>query len=290
MPRSPGYGRWTNERWWRRGQQDARLVALEGAERRIRTIAALDVAGNQHIRLPGLLRIVHTRFIHYEWYVPIDDDRYRYIQLFVQFKTGPGAALFRLKYLGAVRWLFHGQFTGQDRWMVDVMDCPPERLYRPDVSVTRWRTLCDHAPPQGQQFSTTWRRNDDRATDDRARLREHSRRSDPLRVRRQGFTRRAAAPDAALVGRVPRRHPDPRGDPSGVRDGLARLRRFGEAGPPDEHRDVRRGGHRVRRRDRPRAFLPRRPPHRRDHRDGGRRTVPGPDRQARPLRHHVPRR
>ena len=63
------------------------------------TIKSLDVAGNQHIRLPGLLRIVHTKFIHYEWYVPIDEDRYRYVQLFVQFKTGLGAALFRLKYL-----------------------------------------------------------------------------------------------------------------------------------------------------------------------------------------------
>ena len=25
--------------------------------------------------------------------------------------------------------------------MVDVMDAPPERLYRPDVSITEWRRL-----------------------------------------------------------------------------------------------------------------------------------------------------
>ena len=113
----PGYGRWTNERWWRRGSKMLGSSPSK-APNADPTIASLDVAGNQHIRLPGLLRIVHTRFIHYEWYVPIDDDRYRYVQLFVQFKSGAGAALFRLKYLGAVRWLFHGQFTGQDRWMV----------------------------------------------------------------------------------------------------------------------------------------------------------------------------
>ena len=144
----PGFGRWTNERWWRRGTKMLGSSPSK-APKADPTIKSLDVAGNQHIRLPGLLRIVHTKFIHYEWYVPIDEDRYRYVQFFVQFKTGLGAALFRLKYLGAVRWLFHGQFTGQDRWMVDVMDCPPERLYRPDVSITRWRTLCEHAPPHG---------------------------------------------------------------------------------------------------------------------------------------------
>jgi phenylpropionate dioxygenase-like ring-hydroxylating dioxygenase large terminal subunit len=145
----PGLGRWTNERWWRRG---AKMLGSSPskAPKADPTIASLDVAGNQHIRLPGLLRIVHTKFIHYEWYVPVDEDRYRYIQLFVQFKTGLAGWVFRLKYLGFVRWLFHGQFTGQDRWMVDVMDCPPERLYRPDVSITRWRTLCEHAPEHGQ--------------------------------------------------------------------------------------------------------------------------------------------
>jgi hypothetical protein len=27
--------------------------------------------------------------------------------------------------------------------MVDVMDAPPERLYRPDVSITEWRKLSE---------------------------------------------------------------------------------------------------------------------------------------------------
>jgi hypothetical protein len=81
--------------------------------------------------------------------VPVDEDRYRYIQVFVEFKTGLAGALFKVRYLGAIRWLFHGQFTGQDDWMVNVMDAPPERLYRPDVSITRWRALCESAPPNG---------------------------------------------------------------------------------------------------------------------------------------------
>jgi hypothetical protein len=72
----------------------------------------------------------------------------------VEFKTGRPGFWFKLRYLAFIRWLFHGQFTGQDGWMVDVMDAPPERLYRPDVSITRWRALCESAPPHGQAIVT----------------------------------------------------------------------------------------------------------------------------------------
>jgi hypothetical protein len=34
-------------------------------------------------------------------------------------------------------------FNDEDRLMVDVMDAPPERLYRPDVSITEWRRLVE---------------------------------------------------------------------------------------------------------------------------------------------------
>ena len=34
-----------------------------------------------------------------------------------------------------------GQFSGQDHWMVAETDAPPERLYRPDVSLLEWRNL-----------------------------------------------------------------------------------------------------------------------------------------------------
>ncbi len=50
---------------------------------------------------------------------------------------------FRLYYRTWVRWVFHGMFNDEDRLMVDVMDAPPERLYRPDVSITEWRRLCE---------------------------------------------------------------------------------------------------------------------------------------------------
>jgi hypothetical protein len=50
---------------------------------------------------------------------------------------------FYVKYLGFIRWLFHGQFSAQDKWMVEVTDAPPERLYRPDDSLLKWRKLAE---------------------------------------------------------------------------------------------------------------------------------------------------
>jgi hypothetical protein len=34
-------------------------------------------------------------------------------------------------------------FNDEDALMVDVMDAPPERLYRPDIALTEWRKLCE---------------------------------------------------------------------------------------------------------------------------------------------------
>ena len=39
----------------------------------------------------------------------------------------------------------HGQFSAQDHWMVAETDAPPERLYRPDISLIEWRRLVEEA-------------------------------------------------------------------------------------------------------------------------------------------------
>ena len=109
---------------------------------------SIDAMGGDHgpdIVMPGLLRVAYPQFIHYEWYVPVNEDEVRYVQLMIRFESGAKAAAFKLKYLGAIRWLFHGQFTAQDAWMVDVMDAPPEKLYRPDLSLTAWRRHIEQA-------------------------------------------------------------------------------------------------------------------------------------------------
>ncbi|MFB9385511.1 Rieske 2Fe-2S domain-containing protein [Pseudonocardia petroleophila] len=138
----PGVGSFTNKRWWKRMPLPDRPGRNGDANP---VIAGLDLPGFVSIRLPGILRVAYPQFVHYEWYVPVDADHVRYVQLMVRFETGAKALAFKAKYLAAIRWLFHGQFTAQDAWMVDVMDSPPERLYRPDLSLTAWRRHVEQA-------------------------------------------------------------------------------------------------------------------------------------------------
>jgi hypothetical protein len=90
-----------------------------------------------------MLRVAYATWSHFEWWVGIDPERHIYVQLAGTRATGLRAWLFRLYYRLWVRWVFHGQFNDEDALMVDVMDAPPERLYRPDVSLTEWRKLCE---------------------------------------------------------------------------------------------------------------------------------------------------
>lgn len=140
----PGLGRWTNDRWWKikPKQQQGRMLGNTGGSRRNDPyIESRGFPGFASLSLPGVLRIAYPQFIHYEFYVPIDKDRTRYVGVMTQFKSGLGKWFFYLKYLFGIRWLFHGQFSGQDHWMVAQTDAPPERLYRPDVSLLEWRKL-----------------------------------------------------------------------------------------------------------------------------------------------------
>ncbi|WP_433135844.1 Rieske 2Fe-2S domain-containing protein [Actinomadura nitritigenes] len=145
----PGYGTFTNKRWWKRMP----LPDHPGKSADINpVIEKMDIPGFVSIRLPGLLRVAYPHFIHYEWYVPVDSERVRYVQIMVRFEGGLKAAVFKAKYLSWIRWLFHGQFTGQDAWMVDVMDAPPEKLYRPDLSLTAWRRHIENSALKVQRL------------------------------------------------------------------------------------------------------------------------------------------
>ncbi len=139
----PGLGRWPPPRrapwrWMAARAQPGRRPRVDPR------IAALELPGMVSVRVPYILRVAYAHYIHYEWAVPEDAEHHRYVQLLASFKPDAlGRLWFRLQYLAYIRWVFHGQFTGQDAWMVDVMDIPPERLYRPDSSVIEWRRLVE---------------------------------------------------------------------------------------------------------------------------------------------------
>jgi phenylpropionate dioxygenase-like ring-hydroxylating dioxygenase large terminal subunit len=141
----PGVGRWSNKRWWKlKPPEGAFNLGNTGAPKRVDpVIEAQGFPGFASLSMPGVLRIAYPNFIHYEFYVPVDADHHRYVGVMVNFTEGWDTLRFYAKYLGAIRWLFHGEFSGQDAWMVDMTDAPPERLYRPDVSLTAWRNLAE---------------------------------------------------------------------------------------------------------------------------------------------------
>jgi hypothetical protein len=123
----PVVGTWPRDRWWKRGGRGP----------------------TTSIRLPGLLRVDYGEWAHYEWYVPTDAGRHRYIQVAARQVAGLDGARFSLKYRLYTRWVFHGLFNDQDAAMVETMQIPPERLYRPDVSIIAWRKLCERPRSAG---------------------------------------------------------------------------------------------------------------------------------------------
>lgn len=132
----PGLGRWENRAWYQRKANKTKPMDPR--------IAAFDPPGMVAVRMPYVLRVAYPQYVHYEWAVPEDADHHRYIQILVSFKTGALPRWwFKLKYRAYIRWAFHGHFTGQDAWAVSVMDIPPERLYRPDISVIEWRKMVE---------------------------------------------------------------------------------------------------------------------------------------------------
>jgi phenylpropionate dioxygenase-like ring-hydroxylating dioxygenase large terminal subunit len=130
----PGLGVWPPKHWWSPNRAGGPKIA---------------------IRMPCTLRVAYPEFTHYAWYVPLDANRHRYVQVAVQFVTGARAAFFRLQYNLYIKWLFHTLFNNQDAVAIGAMDSPPERFYRPDAAIIAWRKMCE--TPRGLEPRTDLR-------------------------------------------------------------------------------------------------------------------------------------
>jgi phenylpropionate dioxygenase-like ring-hydroxylating dioxygenase large terminal subunit len=131
----PGLGKWPPRKWYRNRPGNKAKVSL---------------------RLPGTLRVKYETWTHFEWWVPTHEDEHIYVQI-ATMDRGPLENLrFRIYYRLWARWVFHGMFNDEDRLMVDVMDAPPERLYRPDLSLTEWRKMVDETA-RGDPISEAYR-------------------------------------------------------------------------------------------------------------------------------------
>jgi phenylpropionate dioxygenase-like ring-hydroxylating dioxygenase large terminal subunit len=124
----PGLGDFPKKKWYRRREGNKTKVSL---------------------RLPGTLRVKYAEWSHFEWWVAATAENHTYVQLAVMNKGKWRNRRFRLYYWTWARWVFHGMFNDEDRLMVEVTDAPPERLYRPDVSLTEWRRMVEEEARRG---------------------------------------------------------------------------------------------------------------------------------------------
>ncbi len=122
----PGLGRWPRRRIWNRTDGKARVS----------------------IRRPGILRVRYKGWSHYEWYVPTDAEHHLYLQFIHRRASRLSRLWLSIRYWLYIRWLFHWRFNNQDKEMVELMPnrSHPERLFRPDVSITSWRKLSESDP------------------------------------------------------------------------------------------------------------------------------------------------
>jgi hypothetical protein len=97
------------------------------------------------VGLPCVVRVNQPGFLIVSWYVPLDADHHMAIQTVAKFGRGPKVWAFRLYYWLFYRWINQVMFGNQDYQMIKLTDAPPERLFRPDVSIIAWRKMCERA-------------------------------------------------------------------------------------------------------------------------------------------------
>jgi phenylpropionate dioxygenase-like ring-hydroxylating dioxygenase large terminal subunit len=101
-------------------------------------------------RLPGWIRIERPGWTAFEVFMGMDNDHHRSFMFLVKQTTGLGALAFKAIFWIWRRWAYMGNFNAQDQWMIESMQIPPERLYRPDSSITAWRKLVEEVSRGGR--------------------------------------------------------------------------------------------------------------------------------------------
>lgn len=100
------------------------------------------------VKAPGVLRIQWPEhflgpFDFWEFWMPSVVGRYRYVQLISQRSTGLDRLKTQVAYQSMIRWVYHHAFHQDDLDVIQMMQTPPEVLYRPDRSISAWRQLAE---------------------------------------------------------------------------------------------------------------------------------------------------
>ena len=128
----PGVGKWPSQDFWRFIGGPSRKGKARGAA----------IAGGA--RLPAIFSVGHGDWTDYQMFVPVDADHHLTLQVSVMRTSGIGRLLWALRYWGYIRYIHHVLLNRrEDGAIIEAMDCPPERLFRPDIAIVAWRRWCE---------------------------------------------------------------------------------------------------------------------------------------------------
>ena len=139
----PGVGKWPKHAWWRR---EPRKNAAE-----TKGVGAIIAGG---ARLPAIFFVGHEDWQDLQMFVPVDAQSHMTWQVSVKHTKGLGKLFWKLRYWTYIRLFHHVMLNRwEDGLMVENMNCPPERLFRPDSAIVAWRRWCQEkargAPANG---------------------------------------------------------------------------------------------------------------------------------------------
>ncbi len=128
----PRLGKWPRQDFWRwRGRKPKKNAGV-----------GVVILGDA--RLPGIFQVGHDDWTDFQIFVPVDADNHLALQVSVKHTSGAGALIWRLRYWSYIRVIHHIMLNRwEDGPIVAMMDTPPERLFRPDISITAWRKFCE---------------------------------------------------------------------------------------------------------------------------------------------------
>jgi nitrite reductase/ring-hydroxylating ferredoxin subunit len=128
----PRIGKWPPQNFWRFKGGPPRPGSGRGAA----------IAGAA--RLPAIFHVGRGNWSDYQLFVPVDREHHLTVQISVKRASSLGALLWRLRFWTYIRYIHHILLNRrEDGSVIEMMDCPPERLFRPDSSIVAWRRWCD---------------------------------------------------------------------------------------------------------------------------------------------------
>jgi phenylpropionate dioxygenase-like ring-hydroxylating dioxygenase large terminal subunit len=133
----PGVGKWPRHGWWR--MNPSKKGPVEGKKAR-----GAAISGGAAV--PAIFFVGHLDWQDFQIFVPVDEEHHMAWQVSMKQTRGFGALLWLLRYWTYIRHLHHVVLNRwEDGLMVQNMNCPPERLFRPDAAIVSWRRWCDEA-------------------------------------------------------------------------------------------------------------------------------------------------